>query len=428
MTSLRCAFIAVCVPALLSGQAADSVRLGALQVSAIQHDPRLRELDLLARQSRNRLQNIDAERRPALSVESQAQYQSDVAHIQLALPGVSIPTPAHDTYDAHLGAQQKLFDPTTAARRSLESAQLAESEARLRVVLYPVRQRVNDAFFAALRAQLQVAEMQTTLTDLEAQRDAAARRVREGSALPSEELILRAELLRRRQGVSELRASERAALDVLRELTGSSIDTSATLAVPGVDERAALRLAQDERQRPEYAQFALSRELLQRQEDLRGTQDKPRISAFGRAGYGRPGLNPLSDKFGTYWLAGMQLQWTPFNWGTTDRDRETLTLQRQVIDAEVESFTQALRTAVAQDRATVDRLTAALASDDEIVNLRDAVLAEFRARFTEGVITSAEYVDRQTDALGARIARAQHRAELAQANAHFLTTLGLEVR
>ena len=57
MIALRRAFVAVCIPAILSGQAVDSVRLGTLQASAIQHDPRLRELDLLARQSRNRQQN-----------------------------------------------------------------------------------------------------------------------------------------------------------------------------------------------------------------------------------------------------------------------------------------------------------------------------------------------------------------------------------
>jgi hypothetical protein len=44
------------------------------------------------------------------------------------------------------------------------------------------------------------------------------------------------------------------------------------------------------------------------------------------------------------------------------------------------------------------------------------------------VITSAEYVDKETDVLSARTARALHRVELAQAHAHFLTMLGIEVR
>jgi len=66
--------------------------------------------------------------------------------------------------------------------------------------------------------------------------------------------------------------------------------------------------------------------------------------------------------------------------------------------------------------------------DDEIVALREQILTETRARFEEGVVTSAEYVDRQTDVLSARTTRALHRVELARARAHFLNTLGIEVR
>ena len=43
-------------------------------------------------------------------------------------------------------------------------------------------------------------------------------------------------------------------------------------------------------------------------------------------------------------------------------------------------------------------------------------------------MTAAEYLDRSTELLQARFARAGHRVELAQASARFLTTFGLEVR
>ena len=115
-------------------------------------------------------------------------------------------------------------------------------------------------------------------------------------------------------------------------------------------------------------------------------------------------------------------------WGTTDRDREVLLLQQQIVSAEEQQFTDALRRGTAQDLASIDRLSATLSADDEIVALRESILTETRVRFAEGVLTSAEYVDRQTDVLGARVSRALHRVELAQARARFLTTLGIEVR
>src|SRR6185503_2578161 len=183
----------------------DTVSLVALQRAAREHDPRLRQLDLLASQSRLRLENLRVERNPTLSVDGQAQYQSDVAKIPIALPGgVTPPTPPHDTYDARLGAQYKLYDATLAPRRGVEQAQVAELQSRVNTALYPLRQSVNDAYFAVLRADAQSAELATTITDLEAQITVAGARVREGTALPSEENVLRAELLRRRQTINEV--------------------------------------------------------------------------------------------------------------------------------------------------------------------------------------------------------------------------------
>ena len=411
--------------------ARDTLQLGALQASAARRDPRGRELELLAAQSRLRQRNLDAEQKPALTIESQAQYQSDVARIPIVLPGgVSPPTPPLDAYDARLVAQQTLYDPSRASRRAVEDAQLAEAQARLRAALFPVRQNVNELFFASLRAQSQIAEVETTITDLEAQERVAAVRVREGTALPSEERTIRAELLRRRQTVAELTAARRASLYALADLTGVPLDSAAVLGTSDLagEVARARRSLVDVRARAEYEQFARSLALLERQEQARAAQEKPRVSAFGRVGYGRPGLNPLNDTFDSYWLGGVLLTWSPWSWGASDRDREVLALQRQILSADEQHFTESVRRTSAQDLASIDRLAATLAADDEIVALRESIATETRVRFAEGVITSAEYVDRETDVLSARIARALHRAELAQARARFLTTLGLEVK
>ncbi len=428
--------LACCVAAITPASAqtsragpADSLSLGALQNIAVMRDPRARELAILTEQSRLRQQNLAAEHLPSLTVEGQAQYQSDVPKIPIKLPGISPPTPPHDTYDAHLAAQEKLYDPTIRARRAVEDAQLAEARARVRAELYPLRQSVSDAFFTALQAQSQIAETEHAITDLVAQQRVATARVREGTALRSEEMALRAEILRRRQSVAEAAASRRAALAILADLTGRSYDSTTVLSATelGPETRRARDSLPVLRARPEYEQFARTRAVLEQQERARKAQDLPRLSAFGRAGYGRPGLNPLSTKFDSYWLTGLQVQWSPWTWGTTERERQTLALQRQIVTAEEQQFTESLRRSVEQDLATIDRLESSLRDDDEIVALRESILAETRARYNEGVVTSAEYVDRETDVLSARTERALHRVQLAQARARFLDTLGVEV-
>ena len=418
----------ILLSSITRAQSTDSLRLDALQSAAVRADPRQAQRDLLANQSALRLETLRSERLPILSVDAFGQYQSDVARIPITLPnGQSPPSPPHHTYDARLNAEQRIVDPTLGPRRALERAQLAESQSKVNNSLYSLRQNVNDAYFAALGAQLHIAEVQTSITDLEAQLEVISSRVRERTALPGEANALRAEILRRKQMVAELEATRRASLVILSDLTGVRLDTAIALAVP---DALGLPMSFDSlaSRRPEFETFRRSRDVIEAQRAALRSQDLPRVSAYARSGYGKPGLNPLANSFDSYWLGGIQLRWTPWTWGTSHRDREALDLQSRIISTEEAAFTASLRRQVAHDVADADRLRASLASDDAIIALREDILAETRLRFGEQVVTSAEYVDKQTDVLSARIAKANHCVELAASVARYLTTIGAEVR
>lgn len=410
--------------------AADTLRLGFLQQSAILRDPRGHQIDLLAAQSAMRRGSLAAERLPSLSVLGRGQYQSDVVTIPFELPtGVSRPVQPNDSYDAHLAAVQSLYDPTAGARAGVEQARLAESQARVRSALHDVRQNVNEAFFTVLLLRAQGDELETAIADLESQLEVAAERVREGAALPSETASLEVALLRRRQSLAQLEAERNAAAMVLADLTGQPVTAAPALAIPDLgDQVVRARSALDDlRRRPEYEQFARARDLLERQRKSISARKLPRLSAFGRAGYGRPGLNPLASEFDSYWLSGLQVEWRPWTWGTNRREREELALQEDIVATEEAAFEAAIRRAATRELARIDRLERAFETDDRVIVLREQILRETRFRFVEGVITSADYVDRQTDLLDARLARATHRVELEQARARFLTLIGFEI-
>ena len=90
------------------------------------------------------------------------------------------------------------------------------------------------------------------------------------------------------------------------------------------------------------------------------------------------------------------------------------------------AFTQTLRRSVQQAVATMARLDTTLALDERIVALRERIEQTARARLSEGAITAADYADRYSELVSARVTRAQHVVELAQTRASFLTTLGVE--
>jgi outer membrane protein TolC len=234
---------------------------------------------------------------------------------------------------------------------------------------------------------------------------------------------------RRRQDDEQLLADRDAAARVLADLTGADVRGDAPVALPTLDAAVrASRAADSSRERPEFERFARTRDVLARQSELLEAEARPRVSAFARGGAGKPGLNMLNRGVEPYWVSGVQVQWSPFDWGRSTRARQALALEQDVVATETAAFADQLRRETVATLATIDRLERVLGSDDEIVALRAEILREAAARFREGAITSAEYVDRQTDLLAARVALGQHRVELAQARADYLITLGLEVR
>lgn len=408
----------------------DTVGYGELLSQAVSADPRQRQLRLQEAATDLRLRTIAADRLPSFSLDGQAQYQSAVTTVPIAIPGVSIPTPPHDTYDAHLGADAPLLDPTLASRREVERARLAESQAQVRTTLFALRQEVTDAFFSAAGLQERIAETDAAIAELSARLGEMVVRFRAGAALRGDTAAIAATLGERRQDRLALAADRGAALARLALLTGRPISDEAVLVAPATAALVAdaTRQLDTVRTRPEFEQFAATRQRLAEQSRLATAQDRPRVSAFARLGYGRPGLNALSSDFQSYWLAGVRFHWTPFTWGTTGRDRELLALERDVVSTNEAAFARSLARQAQPTLATIARLDSTLALDEGIIALREQVAREARAQLTEGVITAATYVDKSTDLLVARLRRVQHRVALDQARATLLNTLGVEVR
>ncbi len=415
----------------LAGQLPDTLRLGVLQRLAEATDQRAPERALLAEQSTLRLQSIRAEKLPSFALQSQAQHLSDVTSFP-GTPGspLVVPQPYKDQYDASMSIRKRLYDPALGDRASIEAAQLSVAQATLRSALWQQRQLVSNAFFTMLRLDAQQATLDASIADLVARRSQANQRVTNGAALPSEVMLLDAEIARQRQGRDEVVSNRDAARDVLAALTDTATPPDAVLEPPDLAAAVmAVRAGLDTaRSRPEYAQFAASDQLIQARRTAVNAALKPRVSAFVRGGYGRPGLNQLSREFNTYYQAGVQLEWSPWNWGTTGRDEQIQQLQAQILRHDEAAFTEAIRRATIRDLATIDQLERSLATDDTIIALRERVLAETRLRLDEGATTSAEYVDRATDLLLAQLDRDTHRARLVEARAQVLTTVGYEVR
>ncbi|HTO72355.1 MAG TPA: TolC family protein [Gemmatimonadales bacterium] len=409
----------------------DSLRLPELVDEALNLDPRQRLVRLQSDETDLHEQNLKAAYLPSISAKGYAQYQSDVVTAPFpAPPGQEEIVLRKDTYDMSLYVDQAVYDPSVAPRRAAERASLKLSQSAVASSLFGIREQVTDAFFTAAVLQQRAAEIRTTIAGLEARLSEAAARVRAGTALPGDTAMIAATLVQRRQDELQLRSDRTAALARLGALIGRPVSEDEALALPDLGAAVAgVRGAMDTlKARPEFAQYAAQRDQLASQMSVEGATSKPRIGLYGRLGYGAPGLDFLNNAFDVYGIVGVQVKWAPFDWGVTGRRKEALEIQRQMAATNEAAFARDLKVAIQSDLATLDRLQQTLVMDEQIVTLREKTEREAGVRLAEGAVTTADYVDRNTELLSARLARAQHRVQLAQTQAELLTLLGAEVR
>ena len=412
-----------------SAAAQDTLHVERLQEAALRNDPRVAQRALLKAATNLRLEVIGSDRLPQLTVNGQASHQSDVTEPKSEIPGLVIPDLPKDRWQTTLDIEQSLYDGgDVARRRELEEARHAESEAGVDVTLYQLRSDVNSAFYSAFLFEKRVAEYEALVGDLETRLTTVRARVEAGTALGRDAAEIEAERVRAELQRDEARASRRAALATLADLVGHPIDTSSVLVLPEAEPERGYPgpgAAAELRRRPEFEQFQRSRLRLDKEIEYVGTENRPRIFAFGQAGVGLPGYDQFRTTADAFWQAGIKLEWRPWTWRSAGRTADTYRLQQQIVATEEQALGRELARNVVADLEDIGRLKAALGDDERIVSLRAEVERQARAQYDEGAITTPDYVEARTDVLEARLALERHRVELAQARSRYLTTLGL---
>lgn len=419
------------------GFAADTLRLGALYGIAEQADPRYEQIRVHEEITDLTLESLATARRPQLDLSARATYQTETASLpfdEAAVP-FSFPSPPKDQYEIAAEVGQLLYDGgRLAGAERLQQRRLAERTAEVRAALFGLRQELNAAFFAALLHQEQREQLSVLSDDLDARRRLVAAQVRSGTALPSDESALEAEIIHLQQRIAETEAARRAALRRLELLTGRNVSEGDILAAPDLERDAAAAIHAIEAaetsafsRRPEFDRFRRARERAQAEAETTDAALKPRISAFARVAVGRPGYDFFDDAIRPYGMIGLRAGWAPFDWGATSRRSAAVALQADVIAAEEAAFEARLRRDVLDAVYAVERLEAVLASDAHAVALRERIERAALRQLEEGVLLTAEYVARRNDVFEARLRQRMHRVELAEARVRLLTILGFDI-
>ncbi len=403
-------------------QAQDTLSLKGCYGLALENAPRLRDREVL--QSGGELKTAIAGTSwlPSLDLNGRMSYQSDVVTITLADPGVPVAFPEvpKDQYGLNLDLTQTLYDGgITRQQKALESARTAAALQQVEVDLHSLKSRVNQLFFAILILQEQRSNLEIHMANLDQRREVVQAAVEEGTLLEEELKVMDVEILKIKQSLVETETRKDSFLEMLGLLCGTTPGDETVLVTPS------LEVDQDpEGDRPEYRLFDLQAASMEASRELVARKRMPVLYAFGQTGYGKPGYNMLSGEWDFYYMVGAGLRWKIWDWNSSNRERQVIAGQQQMIENQRAAFAMEMQSAMAGERARIEQFRRSMAYEEEVLNLQQEISVNAAARLEAGTITLTEYLAELSKENLARISMETHRIQMLQATANLLLIQG----
>ena len=375
--------------------------------------PLAKQSQLLATQNQLDQDVISKLKLPQLHLDAQATYQSDV--IEVPIPNAGIQPPNKDQYRATLSVNQLIYNGgATEASLNLNSAQLKSKQKQVEINLYQLKQKINQLYFSILLSQETDLLLKSKQEQLQARLQEVNSGITYGLLLPASDKVLEAELLKLKQQFTEVESNKAALIETLSQIIGQSLSASTTFQNQLMETDLKTEL-----KRPELELFQLKKEEIEGNEALIMKQHSPKILGFATGGYGNPGLNMLDNSFQPFYVVGVKLNWQVFDWNSNKKQRESLSINKDIIDIESETFKLNTTIELNQQQKEIDKLETFITSDLEIINLRKEVLKAADSQLKNGVITSSAYITELTNLYEDENTLVKHNIQLQLAKANY---------
>jgi outer membrane protein TolC len=403
----------------LYGQKVDTLSIEKAYTLARKNYPLIKQRDLITKTTNFTVSNAAKSYLPSFSVKGQATYQSTVTDFPFNVPGIHIPQFNKDQYKMYAEADQIIYDGGVIKNKKESAiANGALEQQNLEVQLYALYERVSQLFFGVLLMEEQLNQNLLFQRDIRNGIEKAKAFVANGVAYRSSVDELSAQLLQAQQSNVEMSATKKAYLDMLKLFTGLEQDTDLALekpVAPSLEEKIS---------RPELQAFELQKKIYDLRANLLKDQIKPRVSFFVQGGYGRPGLNFLSNDFEWYYIGGLRFSWDFGSLYSLKNNLRLLDVNRNSLETQKEVFLFNTKISQLQQNESVQKFDSLIQKDNSIIELRSSVKKAAFAQLENGVLSAHDYINQVIAEDQARQNKIIHEVQLLQAQYSYQNITG----
>lgn len=385
------------------------------------------------------LKNYNTALYPQISINGQATYQSDITKVDipfdqffgqlfsqfpngqnLQIPELNIPEPKKDQYKLSLDMNQVFYDGgTVKAAKEVEKATAEANKQNVEVELYSLKEKINKAYFAILLLQKSNALLNLFLKQIEDKIKVLESGLKNGVINQSTVDQLKAERLKAQQQIVEIEHNKKYSLVMLSGLIGKDLQENTQFIKPEV--AADLK---NEIKRPELTFIDMNISKIDAATSLLTRKKYPKLFGFGQAGYGRPGLNMLSDKFDSFWIVGLKLTWNVWDWNQNKREKQVAEIQKDILTNQKEYLNKNISMFNDAENTNIEKIKKLIEMDNEIIALRTSILQTSSSKLENGIITATDYLEDLNDETQAKINLESHKLQLIQSKINCLTITG----
>jgi len=375
--------------------------------------PLVKQHQLLAQQNQIDKKIITNSKLPQFNIDAQATYQSDV--VEVPIPNSNIESLNKDQYRATFSVNQLIYNGgLTNAALKVKLGQLKTKQKQLDANIYQLKTQINQLYFSVLLTQETYKLLEAKKRQLQSKLKEVKSGIKYGVLLPASDSVLEAELLKIKQQFIEVESRKSSLIETLSSLIGQSLSGLTEFEVPLIKTQ-----LQNEINRPELDLFQFKKEEINNQEMLISKQNAPKLNGFATGGYGNPGLNMLDNSFQPFYTVGVKLHWNVFDWNTNKRKQETVAINKDIIENETEIFKLNTNIELNKQQQEIQKISAFINSDLEIITLREKVLKTIDSQLKNGVITSSTYITEFTNLFEAENTLLKHRIQIQLAKANY---------
>ncbi|MCB0478654.1 MAG: TolC family protein [Crocinitomicaceae bacterium] len=410
----------VLIPFFAFGQ---GVSLDSLQSAAEKNWPSFKKRLSIAEENDLVIQILKRNYIPKVTVTGQATYQSEV----ISFPEVQIPGQAplfpelpFDNYAFEANLTQILYDGgQIKAGRQIQEASAEVQQKNVDVEVYDLKGKIQMLYLKYLLLEQTETILKLSISELDENLKIMQVGIDNGVLLEADKDHLTAQKIQILKQLISLESGKKSILKALSIMSGVELSLAVQFEKPEVKSSADLV-------RPEL-------QLLDAQINLTATNmlklntvPIPKLVAFGKLGYGRPGFDMINTKMHGYYMVGAKFTWDIWGWNSLKKQKDQIYVKTNMIEHNKEMLTKKIAIEHAELQEEIDKYEKQIELSEEIEKLTENVYKTGQSKFNNGTINSTEYLKLFNDLNRARLTTEADKLGLLQAKLDWVHAQGVK--